>query len=186
MTLFGNKHIPISSLGEEYQDFIITCYAPTKTFNLAGIRCSGIVIPNDSLREKILWWFKQNRTVQENIFAEPVFIAAYTECDDYLEQLKQYIETNVLFLKTYLESEMPKIKLVYPEALYLMWLDCSNLQLNSDQVDEFFIFKSNVAVNRGRMFGPEGNNFERLNIGCPKLILNTALDRLNKEYKKLF
>lgn len=184
LMLFGSKHTPVASLDPRFAMNVITCYAPSKTFNIAGIRGSGIVIPNPEIREKIQKRFKQNRTIQENIFAAPAYIAAYTQSEDYLEQLLAYLEGNVRYLDEFLKEKMPKIKLVRPEALYLMWLDCRELGLAQEELDRFFIFDSRVAINKGTMFGEEGGGFERINVGCPQAILKTGLEQLYAEYQK--
>jgi len=184
LMLFGSKHTPVASLDARFAMNTITCYAPSKTFNIAGIRASGIVIPNPEIREKIQKRFKQNRTIQENIFAAPAYIAAYTQSEDYLEQLLAYLEDNVRYLDKFLKEKMPKIKLVKPEALYLMWLDCRELGLTPEELDNFFIFDSRVAINKGTMFGEEGGGFERINIGCPRAVLKTGLEQIYGEYQK--
>ena len=184
LMLFGSKHIPVASLDERYAQNTITCYAPSKTFNIAGIRASGVVISNPVLRERIKACFKRNRTVQENIFAAPAYVAAYTQCEDYLEQLLPYLEENVRYLDAFLKEKMPKIKLVKPEALYLMWLDCTKLGLTPEELDHFFMWESQVAVNRGGMFGEEGLGFERINVGCPRATLEKALNQMYEQYQK--
>lgn len=184
LMLFGHKHIPLASLGEAYAMNTITCYAPSKTFNTAGLRGSGIVIPNSQLRERLEKRFKQNRSIQQNIFALPGFVAAYNQCEDYLEQLIPYLEENVRFLEKFLHENMPKIKLVYPEGTYLMWLDCSAMGIQGDKLADFFIQKAGVAINRGDGFGKEGAAFVRLNIGCPRKTLEKGLNLILSEYKK--
>lgn len=184
LMLFGHKHIPLASLGEAYAMNTITCYAPSKTFNTAGLRGSGIVIPNSQLRERLEKRFKQNRSIQQNIFALPGFVAAYNQREDYLEQLIPYLEENVRFLEKFLHKNMPKIKLVYPEGTYLMWLDCSAMGIQGDELADFFIQKAGVAINRGDGFGKEGAAFVRLNIGCPRKTLEKGLNLILSEYKK--
>lgn len=184
LMLFGHKHIPLASLGKAYAMNTITCYAPSKTFNTAGLRGSGIVIPNPQLRERLEKRFKQNRSIQQNIFALPGFVAAYNQCEDYLEQLIPYLEENVRFLEKFLHKNMPKIKLVYPEGTYLMWLDCSAMGIQGDELADFFIQKAGVAINRGDGFGKEGAAFVRLNIGCPRKTLEKGLNLILSEYKK--
>jgi len=184
LMLFGHKHIPINSLNEKYNDNIITCYAPSKTFNIAGLRGSGIVIPNKEIREKVEKQFKKNRTIAQNIFAVPGYVAAYTQCDDYLEQLLPYLEENVRYLDKFLKDNMPKVKLVYPEATYLMWLDFTETGLKGDALADFVINKAKVAVNRGDGFGIEGSNFVRLNIGCPRKTLTQGLKQILEQYRK--
>ena len=187
LMLYGNKHIPMGMLGDEkMRNNIITCYAPSKTFNCAGLRGSAVVVPNPRLRELLNEQFKMNRSIQQNIFAVPAYVAAYTQCDDYLEQLLTYLEKNVDFLRSYLAEKMPRIKLVEPESTYLMWLDCTELGISGDELAHFIIHDCKVAVSRGDSFGQEGKNFFRLNIGCPTSVLQHGLDLILEQYQKRF
>ena len=165
---------------------VITCYAPSKTFNCAGLRGSAVVVPDPELRKLLNERFKMNRSIQQNIFAVPALVAAYTECDDYLEQLLVYLEKNVDFLRSYLQEKMPKIKLVEPEATYLMWLDCSGLGLRKDALYDFFINRSLVGVSPGEGFGSGGEQFVRMNIACPRATLERACGQLRQQYALLF
>jgi len=182
----GYKHIPVASLKQKYAMNTVTCYSPSKAFNIAGLRASGIIIPNPIIRERLEHQFKKNRSVQQNVFAVPAYVAAYSKCDDYLEQLIVYLKENVDFLRDYLKKKMPKIKLVEPEATYLMWLDCTELGMSGDELASFIINDCNVAINRGDSFGEEGSNHIRLNIGCPKKTLKKGLDQIYEQYKKRF
>lgn len=187
LMLYGNKHVPMGMLGTEMmKQNIITCFAPSKTFNCAGIRTSVIVAPNQELRRKLNKQFKKNRSIQQNIFAIPALKAAYTKCDDYLEQLLPYLESNVDYVRTYLKEKMPKIKMVEPEATYLLWLDCTELGINGDELADFVIHDCKVGVSRGDGFGPEGKNFIRLNIGCPIETLKQGLGQIYSQYQKRF
>ncbi|ERK56852.1 MULTISPECIES: MalY/PatB family protein [Oscillospiraceae] len=187
LMLYGHKHIPMGMLGDEkMRNNVITCYAPSKTFNCAGLRGSAVVVPNPELRKLLNERFKMNRSIQQNIFAVPALVAAYTQCEDYLEQLLVYLEKNVDFLRTYLKEKMPKIKLVEPEATYLMWLDCSELGISGDELANFLIQDCKVAVSRGDGFGQEGKNFIRLNIGCSTAVLKQGLDQIFQQYQKRF
>lgn len=187
LMLYGHKHIPMGMLGDEkMRRNVITCYAPSKTFNCAGLRGSAVVVPDPELRKQLNERFKMNRSIQQNIFAVPALVAAYTQCEDYLDQLVVYLEKNVDFLRSYLREKMPKIKLVEPEATYLMWLDCTELGIAGDELANFIIQDSKVAVSRGDGFGQEGRNFFRLNIGCPTATLKQGLDQIYQQYIKRF
>lgn len=181
-----HKHVPVASLKQEYAMNTVTCYAPSKTFNIAGLRASGIVASNPILREGLARQFKKNRSVQQNIFAIPGYVAAYSKCDDYLKQLIAYLDRNVNYLRDFLKEKMPKIKLVEPEATYLMWLDCTGLGINGNDLANFIINDCRVAVNRGDSFGEEGKDFFRLNIGCTRKTLKTGLNQIYEQYKEYF
>ncbi|MEA4934365.1 MAG: aminotransferase class I/II-fold pyridoxal phosphate-dependent enzyme, partial [Lawsonibacter sp.] len=187
LMLYGSKHTPMGMLGDErIRRNIITCYAPSKTFNIAGLRGSSIVVPDPALRKILNDQFKMNRSIQQNVFAVPAYVAAYTQCEDYLEQLLAYLEKNVDFLRGYLRENMPKIRLVEPESTYLMWLDCTELGISGDELADFVIRQCGVAVSRGDGFGEEGKHFIRLNIGCPTAVLKQGLDQILAQYKQRF
>lgn len=187
LMLYGHKHIPMGMLGtEEMKNNVITCYAPSKTFNIAGLRGSAVVVPNPELRKKLNAQFKMNRSIQQNIFAVPALVAAYNQCEDYVEQLLPYLEKNFNFLDSYLKEKMPRIKMVKPEATYLAWLDCTELGISGDELAHFIIHDCRVAVSRGDGFGQEGKNFFRLNVGCPTSVLKEGLDRIYEQYAKRF
>ena len=184
LVLFGSRHLPTLSLDKRFEEFTVSCYAPSKTFNLAGLKASAIVVPNPGIRKKLESQFQKNRSSQQNIFALPALIAAYTQCDDYLLQLKTYLEGNVRLIDRFLKENMPMIKLVWPQATYLAWLDCSDTGLEGDALGDFFINKCGVAINRGDTFGSGGERFARLNFGCPKRTLEAGLLRIYNGYRR--
>lgn len=184
--LFGNKHTPMAMLNSTYAENIVTCYSPSKTFNIAGIRASGIVVQDEGIRKRLAERFNRNRSVQQNVFAIPAYIAAYTACDDYLVQLLSYLEGNVRFVESFLGNHMPQIKLVKPQATFLVWLDCSETGLSGDPLADFIINKARVAVSRGDGFGPGGEGFVRMNIGCPRQRLSKGLNQILDAYQRQF
>lgn len=180
----GHRHISMAALDERYASITVTCTAPSKTFNCAGLRGSGLIIPNSEIKERLEARFKRNRSIQQNIFALPAYIAAYTECDDYLEQLIPYLEANVEFVRSFLSAHMPKIHLVEPEATYLMWLDCSELGLSPDELADFFVNKCLVGISRGDGFGASGGQFVRMNVGCPRATVKQAMGQIMEKYQE--
>jgi len=183
--LFGHKHTPTASLNETYARNIVTCYAPTKTFNIAGIRCAGIIVPDEKLRATLN---KQVRAVRANelsIFAQPAYIAAYTQCDDYVEQLCKYLEEGVEYVDSFCKKNMPKIKLVQPESTYLMWFDCTEMGMTSKELEDFFLHKANVGIMIGDYFGIEDLRFVRMNIACTHTLLKQAMEQILETYKAM-
>ena len=163
----------------------VACYSPSKTFNIAGLRASCIVIPNPQIRERFSAQLRRNRCAQQNVFALPAYVAAYEGCEDYLEQLISYLEGNAIYLKTYLERNMPKLVLSQLEATYLGWIDCRALNMDNDQIADFFVQKCEVAISRGDFFGEAGGGFVRINLGCTRKTLRMALERIQKQYDLL-
>ena len=138
------------------------------------------------MRKRFEYQLLCNNSVQECLFSLPAYVTAYTECDEYLEQLLPYIEGNVVFFKEYLAAHMPKIRLVEPEATFLMWLDCTELGLSKDALYDFIINRCRVGISRGESFGKEGEQFVRMNIACPRATLKQALEQMRCAYEELF
>ena len=181
----GQKHIPLASLSEEMASDTVTAYAPSKTFNLPGLRCAFAVVPNAEIRSRLESRITKNNISMPNTFSTIAMVTAYSQCEEYVGELVGYLANNVAYLDGFLKSKMPKIKLIKPEATYLMWLDCRELGMTADRLADFFINTCLVAINRGDMFGSEGAGFVRLNIGCPRETLKKGLNQIWNEYVKL-
>ena len=178
LALFGHKHIPFASVSEEAAMNSITFMAPTKTFNMAGIISAYSVIPNPSIRERYYQWLDTNELSEPNIFAPIATIAAYRKGEDWRQQLIQYIEQNILFVEQYVAQHLPQVKVVRPEASFLIWLDCRALGLSHEALIDLFVNRARLALNDGEMFGHGGEGFMRMNVGCPRTVLQQALERL--------
>lgn len=181
----GHSHVPMASISPEIADNTITALAPSKTFNLAGMRSACLIIKNEQLRKTLAKRFADNRSALIPTFGLDAYIAAYNECDEYVDQVVPYIEANADFLSSYLKKNMPKIKMQKPQGTYLMWLDCRDLGLSDEALDDFFIYKAGVALDRGHWFGTEGSGFMRMNVACPRSTVEEALRRIQLEYDKL-
>ncbi|HOU68965.1 MAG TPA: PatB family C-S lyase [Paludibacteraceae bacterium] len=178
MTLFGHKHHVFTSVSDEAAECGIVFGAPTKTFNMAGIVSSFAIVPNKKLREPFFRWLIANELNEPNIFAPIATIAALQKGENWRQQMLKYLEENVLFVEQYCKENMPKIKPWRPEASFLVWLDCRELHLSHSELINLFVNKARLAFNDGVMFGSNGQGFMRMNIGTPRAILKTALDKL--------
>lgn len=178
LALFGNKHIPFASVSEEAAMNSITFMAPTKTFNMAGIISAYSIIPNPEIRERYYHWLDTNELSEPNIFAPIATIAAYRKGEPWRQQMIHYIEQNILFAEQYLAQHLPQVKVVRPEASFLVWLDCRGLGLSHEALVDMFVNRARLALNDGEMFGKGGEGFMRMNVGCPRAVLQEALERL--------
>lgn len=181
----GYKHIMLNTLSKEYEKITITCTAPSKSFNLAGLQISNIIIPNGEIRKKIKKEISKVGYSQVGIMGIIACQAAYEEGEEWLEELKKYIYSNLGYLRKYLEEKIPEIELVEPEGTYLVWLDCSKLGISGKELKEFIVHKAGLWLDVGHIFGKEGDNYIRINIACPKAILDKALCQLEKAVREL-
>lgn len=180
MTLYGNKHIPFATVSEPAAQNSITFGAPSKTFNIAGIVSSYAVVPNEDIRKKFFSWLSANGLNHANLFAPIVTEAAYTEGGEWLRQMLLYLEGNVDFVLEYLQAHIPAIKAMRPQASFLVWLDCRDLNLSHRKLVDLFVKRAGLALNDGELFGPGGKGFMRMNVGCPRSVLQKALEQLKQ------
>ncbi|RPI34863.1 MAG: putative C-S lyase [Chloroflexota bacterium] len=174
----GHRHIPIASLHPEIAQNTITLMAPSKTFNIAGLKFSVAIIPNADLRKKFSG-AEKGLAGWVNVMGLVAGLAAYRDGQEWLDQLLVYLETNRDCLHGYANSQLPGVKMALPEGTYLAWLDCRNSGIDGCP-SEFFIKHGRVALNDGSAFGPGGDGFVRLNFGCPRGMLMEGLDRMRK------
>lgn len=185
LILFNNKHIPMASLSKEIADNTITCIAPSKTFNLAGLQSSTIVFPNVEMKDKYVKEIRRNDVARNNCFSLVAAIAAYTQGEEWVEQLKSYLEENMKFVKEYAEKNIPKVKVYLPQATYLLWIDFSELGLDDKELQEFLVKEAGIALNDGTSFGLGGSGYARMNVACPRQTLEKALSQLADAVSKL-
>ena len=177
------KHIPAAGLSPEIAENTITCLASSKTFNTAGLSTSNVVISNPLLRSKLEGIIQSVHVDSGNLFGSIASEAAYTHGSEWHQQLIDYLEGNVNLVRTFLKDRLPEIKLIEPEATYLLWLDFRALGLSQPELVKLIIDKARLGLNDGTAFGIEGTGFMRLNIGCPKSQLLEGLERLEKALK---
>lgn len=181
----GNKHTIFASLGEAFADNCIICTAPSKTFNLAGLQVSNIFIPNRELRRKFRSAVKRTGYGGLNQMGIAACQAAYEHGGQWLEELKEYLKGNLDYLREFIKTHIPQVKLIEPEGTYLVWLDMRELAMTPQQQDDFIVREAGLWLDTGTMFGQEGAGFERVNIACPRATLAGALERLEKAVKTL-
>ena len=186
LILPGFKHIPAAMISDEIADNTITCMAPSKTFNLAGMSTAFLVTSNTRLRKRYEEVLDQVHVGSGNILGFIATEAAYNKGDEWLEQLMDYIAGNLKYLVEFVSARIPGIRVVVPQATYLVWLDCRGLNMPHDQLKHFMIENAGLGLNEGLMFGREGEGFHRINIGCPRQILQTALHKLELAVVKYF
>ena len=182
--VFANReHVPLASLSEQVRENCVVCTAPSKSFNLAGLQISNIFIPNRDMRHAFRRELEKTGLFGVNMVGLCACQAAYESGGEWLDQLKEYLEGNIQFLKSFVNEHMPRIKVVDTEGTYLVWMDLQELNL-VDQKD-FIVNKARLWLDTGAMFGEEGLGFERINVACPRAVLEEALNRLKRAYDAL-
>ena len=174
----GFEHTVFANVDPRFAEFTVTCTAPSKTFNLAGLQISNIFIPNETLREAFQKEIDKTGYDEPNALGAVACEAAYRGGQEWLDQLRAYLLENLNFLRAYLQEKIPQIHLVEPEGTYLVWLDCSELGISGKELDQFIVEKAGLWLDGGAMFGPSGADFQRVNIACPRATLELALDKL--------
>lgn len=169
---------PFAMLGPEYEARSITCTAASKTFNLAGLQTSNMIIPDGDLHDLFKAVCNRSGIFTLNMFGILSLETAYNHGEEWLDQLMDYIEGNYRFLKSYFEKHLPNFPVIEPEGTYLVWIDFRSLGLDKDELEDLMMNKARIYFDEGYIFGPEGEGFERINIACPRSILIEALDRI--------
>lgn len=178
-------HHPFATVSDEAARCSITFMAPSKTFNIAGIVTSYSIIPDDDIRKTFYDFLAAGELGDGTIFAYTATEAAYTYGAEWLQQMRMYVVGNVRFVDDFLKRELPAIKAYPPQASFLVWLDCRALGLSQTELVSLFLDKAGLLLNDGSMFGPGGEGYMRLNVGCPRSILASALNSLKTAVKEL-
>lgn len=178
LMLGHRRHYPFASCSDDCADVSITFGAPSKTFNIPGLVSSWCVVKNPELRKRFFHWLEVNE------FNAPTFIstigteAAYRNGEPWLDEVLEYIEGNIAFVRRYLEQKLPGISMVTPQASFLIWMDFRSLGLTHDELVDLVVNHAGLALNDGEMFGPQGHGFMRVNVATPRCELEHALDKL--------
>lgn len=179
----GYKHVPLASISEEITEITLSCFAPSKTFNLAGMSTSSVVISNKNLFERYNKVLETMHLNMGNIFGAIAMQSAYNSGEEWLKQLISYLSENVKIVRSFFEKQLPEIKLIEPEATYLLWLDFTATEKSNKQISKLLIDNAKVGLSDGRLFGKGGEGFQRINIATPKEILIEALKRIKDVIK---
>jgi cystathionine beta-lyase len=181
----GNKFVPLARLGEAFAQNAITCTAPSKTFNLAGLHTSNIIISNPELRGRFEKTLQSNGLFGINAFGVVAVEAAYNYGEEWLAQVLDYLDGNRRYLEDYVSGRIPQVTVIRPEGTYLVWIDCRRLGLDKDGLKRLMLKEARVYLDEGFLFGPEGEGFERINIACPRPILAEALERIGNAIARM-
>jgi len=174
----GESFSPFATADSVFQENSVVCTAPSKTFNLAGLQTSNILIQDKGVRQKFKKSLQANGVFGVNPFGMTACRTAYEEGEPWLESLLNYLKQNLETLTCFFEENFPEIRVIRPEGTYLVWLDCRSLGLDNHQLRKLMLNQARVFLDEGILFGPEGNGFERINIACPRSILVEALGRI--------
>ena len=183
LTYSGYKTTAMGRVAQNIYHRVIICTAASKTFNLAGLQTSNIIIPNVSIRKTFAEYMDKLHLIRPNIFGQTATEAAYTHGEEWLSQLKNYLEENLRYMMEFMETRLPELKVMKPQATYLVFIDCKSLGLGNQELREFMLQKARVAMDDGFVFGPGGEGYVRMNIACPKSVLAEALERIENAVK---
>ncbi len=179
------QHTCMPTLGKEYADNCVVCTAVSKTFNIAGLGTSNIIIPNEQVRTAFASQLATDGYTCINCCSYPATLAAYTQCDDWIDEMNRHVDENFALLGSFLKENLPQIKLFDREGTYLAWLDMSALGMDDISLEKFMIDKCGIIPDPGYWFGEEGKGFTRLDIAVPKEILKKALIELKNQIDNL-
>ncbi|EGT4532561.1 cystathionine beta-lyase [Clostridioides difficile] len=173
-----HKHIPTASISKEFEKNTITCMAPTKTFNIAGLQSSYVILPDEKDYKLLDDAFTRIDIKRNNCFSLVATEASYNNGESWLESFLEYLESNIDFAIKYINENMPKLKVRKPEGTYLLWVDFSALGLSDEELESILVQKGKVALNQGNSFGIGGSGYQRINLACPRSMLEEALIRI--------
>jgi cystathionine beta-lyase len=180
LMLPGFHHTPAASLSDIIAEITVTCMAPSKTFNLAGLSISSVIISNPVLRKYFNSKIEHLHVGNGNIFGTVASTAAYLYGYQWLDELMVYLNQNTSYVIDYCRQYIPEIVPVQPEATYMIWLDCRKLGMTGEELQNFFINKAKVGLNEGSDFGPGGEGFMRMNLGTTRQRIRKAMEQIEK------
>ncbi|MBR1691869.1 MAG: pyridoxal phosphate-dependent aminotransferase [Lachnospiraceae bacterium] len=177
---WNGQHLIYAKLKPEFAEHSIICTSPTKTFNIAGLQISNIFIPNSRLRHAFRRQVGAAGYSQCNGAGIRACEAAYTHGEEWMQAMKEYVKANIEYTYEFVKANLPELRMAKPEATYLVWLDCRGLGLDASQLEDLIIKKAKLWLDGGFIFGPAGEGFQRVNVACPRSVLEEALGRLER------
>ncbi len=178
LTSPGQEYIPFASVSENCKNNSITCMAPTKAFNLAGLQTAAVAVPNPNLRHKVWRGLNTDEVAEPNSFAVEAAVAAFTKGEAWLDDLREYIQENKNFAEDFLKKEVPQIKQVSSQVAYLLWLDCRDMHGCAGEFTQYLREHTGLYLSEGKQYGENGSSFIRMNIACSRSQLEDGLKRL--------
>ncbi|GHT18401.1 aminotransferase [Bacteroidia bacterium] len=178
LTFAPHQHIAFASVSQAFRQNSVTCISPSKTFNIAGLKIANIYAEDDEIRQKIDNALHSNEIHEVTLFAVDALIAAYNQGEAWLEALKHYLYDNYIYLKTCFEKHLPQLKVVPLEATYLVWIDCKALKISSQEIADRLLEQEHLQINAGAIYGAAGEGFIRINIACPRALLQRGLEKI--------
>jgi cystathionine beta-lyase len=174
----AKRHVPFASLGEAFAQNSITCTAPSKTFNLAGLQTANVIVPNNQLREDLRRQLERNGSGHVNVLGMVAAEAAYVHGEPWLDAMLDYVRANREHFASAINTTTTSIRVLPSDALYLSWMDCRGLGLSAPELRRFMLTKARVWLDHGSKFGVEGEGFMRVNLGCPRATVDEAINRI--------
>ena len=178
LTLLPYEHIPFASVSEEAKQNSVVFASPSKAFNMAGLATSDAVIANPTLRRRFESYVEGNELAAGNVFAFNTVVAAYNKGEEWLQQMLTYVQGNIDEVVSYIKENIPQLKVIIPQASYLVFIDFSALQLNQKDIVALCTNRAHLALNDGSIYGEEGNGYMRINLACPRSVVRQALAQL--------
>lgn len=182
LVLPGYKHTPFASVCKEFEQHSITAHAASKTFNLAGMATSTIIIPNEELRKQYVDFVDSTEVNLGNIFGKVATKTAMEQGEEWLQELLKYIQGNIDYVVEYINKELPKIRVHKAQATYMLWLDFSAYGLDNEQLNHKMIFEAGLGLNNGKDFGKQGERCLRINLACPRSVVKQAMEKMKKTF----
>lgn len=178
----GFKHIPFASLSEGFAQNSITAHAASKTFNIAGLATSTVIIPNEGLRKRYTDFVHSTEADMGNVFGKIATKVAMEKGDEWHSQLINYVKGNIDYAVDFIRKEMPKVRIHKPEATYMIWMNFSDYGISDEELNRKMVFEAELGLNAGHIFGKEGDCCMRMNLACPRSVVEIAMQNLKKVF----